>query len=162
MRRFQASFLVLLAVLMLALAGYWLGEPAEAERPSRQLQTETDCQPIDRWCHAGKGRYGLALRIDGPVIPLTAFPVELEIEGLDAASIESVKLSFEMQGMDMGLNRFELEPVSDPAHKAHFRGMAMLPVCVTGRADWRVIASVATATGVYEAGFDFSTSQDPK
>jgi len=157
--RLHVAFWIFLAALMLALAGYWLGKPAGADRPVKQLAVEPDCWPVGGWCHAGKGRLDLALRLGGPVTPLTVFPVELGIEGLDPASIDAVTVTFEMQGMDMGLNRFELGPVSGPGKKVRYRGKAMLPVCVSGRADWRARVKVATPRGLYEAVFGFSTSQ---
>jgi hypothetical protein len=161
MMRILTSILVLLLVLMLALADYWLGKPAEADRSVQQLAAEPDCQPVDRWCHAGRGRVELALHLGGPVTPLTVFPVKLGIEGLDPAGIDAVTITFEMQGMDMGLNRFELEPVSGPGNGVRYRGKAMLPVCVSGRVDWRARVSVATPMGLYRAVFDFTTGQRP-
>ncbi len=74
------------------------------------------------------GGVSVALSLPHPVPLLQPFPVQVQIQG----KAEDAALVFAMEGMDMGLNRYRLEPAPEG-----LRTTAMLPVCTSGRRDWR-------------------------
>jgi len=82
------------------------------------------------------------------------FRVELEVTGLPPAIVTEVVVSFAMAGMDMGLNRYRLDPGSEPGR---WRGQVTLPICSSGRTDWLAQISATTRVGRLEAAIPFST-----
>jgi len=84
-----------------------------------------------------------------PVRPMQDFSFRL---GADSVEIKQAALSFTGVGMNMGLNRFELQRDGDA-----LSGKGILPVCVRNRMDWEAQARIRTAEGVYEAPFRFTT-----
>lgn len=111
-----------------------LGQNPSTERVFGPL----NCEPAIHSCAADLGDGQLLLRFDRPPEPLEPFVAELQLLGEWPEPRPSVVLSFQMQGMDMGLNRFALEPTAD----GHWRGEVTLPVCSSGRRDWLVDVSV--------------------
>lgn len=76
-------------------------------------------------------------------------PFQLRVEIPDASE---VRAGFNMQGMDMGFNRYRLLP--DGA--GTWRGQVTLPACAQGRADWIMLLEVTDAGGMirqYEVPF---------
>jgi hypothetical protein len=61
-------------------------------------------------------------------------PAPLEAFGLSVSAPGAARISaeFQMVGMDMGFNRYDLRPTADGAWAAK----VTLPVCVSGRRDW--------------------------
>jgi hypothetical protein len=97
-----------------------------------------DCEPAERPCGADLGAGQLLLRFDRPPEPLEAFIAELQLLGEWPESSAPMVLTFQMQDMDMGLNRVALEQTAD----RRWRGEVMLPVCNSGRRDWLVDVSM--------------------
>ena len=58
------------------------------------------------------------------------FPVSLKLIGIE--NVREIYVTFAMQGMDMGLNRYRLYGDSMSAWKAD----VTLPICLSGRSDW--------------------------
>jgi hypothetical protein len=56
-------------------------------------------------------------------------PFELRVT---APGARRVSAEFQMVGMDMGFNRYDLRPTPD----GEFASRVTLPVCVSGRRDW--------------------------
>ena len=61
------------------------------------------------------------------------FSVELRVSGVMHASAE-----VQMVGMDMGFNRYDLQTTGPGIFVAHIT----LPVCVSGRRDWKFYLDV--------------------
>lgn len=149
----------LLIVLVLAgLAGYLIGRPAPQDPPPRQLHLAVDCQPVGTLCTASDKRHRIALRLDSELGYLKPFSIEVEVGGFGPAAIEGITVTFTMTGMDMGLNRFRLQPVDTSGIPTRYQGQGMLPVCVTGRSDWQALVEVRTEDARYQARFDFNVT----
>jgi hypothetical protein len=71
--------------------------------------------------------------------PQALHPVVLEV---DAAGAAVVKADFSMVGMDMLPNRYELVRTADGL----WRASVVLPVCVSGRRDWKLALAVDGAS----------------
>jgi hypothetical protein len=117
--RVLAPLLLVVALVAIAAAGYWLKRPAEAV-PVRCADPIAGC---------GFDHRGTTVNVQ-----FSARPGPLEPFGLSAraAGASRVRAEFQMVGMDMGFNRYDLRPTGDGA----FAATVTLPVCVSGRRDW--------------------------
>lgn len=150
----------LLVVLVLAgVAGYLVGRPAPQDPPPRQLRLAADCNPVGHPCTANDERRRIDLRLDPELRYLKPFPIEVGVRGFGSAAVHAVTVTFNMAGMDMGLNRFRLQPVDASGTAARYQGQGMLPVCVTGRSDWQALVEVRAEDGRYQALFEFSVTK---
>lgn len=122
-----------------------LGAVAGALYPHGQYRTasvpvlaDPACHPLEQTCTVQIASGTLALHITGPVAALQAFPVAVRVDS--ATPPERVSVRFDMVGMDMGSNRFVLQPTAGV-----WQGQAVLPVCSAGRQDWQVTVEVIGA-----------------
>ena len=90
--------------------------------------------------------------ISSPIHYLQHFDYELSLEGFASDSVTRVTVEFDMLDMNMGLNRYTAQASDDGQS---WSGVAVLPVCVSGRNDWRVTVVLETEKGNYQARFDF-------
>ncbi|MDS4069271.1 MAG: hypothetical protein RKO24_06590 [Candidatus Competibacter sp.] len=113
------------------------------------LSADPACNPVGGLCTAGDATLTVTLGLGGSIQPLTAFPVEVNLIGREAAKVNKVAVNFSMSNMDMGFNRFDLSRQADKT----WRGHAILPVCSMGRREWRVAVEVVSDT-TYLAEFN--------
>lgn len=66
--------------------------------------------------------------------------------------LEAVTVSLEMQGMDMGQNRYRLLGGEDRTWQAEIT----LPVCVSGRSDWVAVFELLASDGRYRLSVPFT------
>jgi hypothetical protein len=76
---------------------------------------------------------GQSLYVKFSETPVTLRPFDLQV----GVAAESVEGRFQMQGMEMGLNRYQLH---DDAGNWHAR--IILPVCMQGRGDWMLLLEI--------------------
>jgi hypothetical protein len=117
-RRLLPPLLAILALAAIAAAGWWFKRPAEA--------TAVACPDPVAGCafvHAGQPA---RVRFLTPPAALEAFGLVVEAPGARRVSAE-----FQMVGMDMGFNRYDLR-----AADGGFAAQVTLPACVSGRRDW--------------------------
>lgn len=81
------------------------------------------CANLEQGCTAGAVR----VRSDAPPSALRPFRLTVEAPGA-----REVHAEFVMPGMDMGLNRYRLQPEGE----GRFAARVVLPVCVSGRREW--------------------------
>lgn len=123
---------VLLSVLLVGCDG-----SPPTDRPLTVLSVEPGCDML-RGCEAGDSNLAVLLSFEAPPRALKPFPIQLrQIRGQSA---ESVSVSFAMEGMDMGLNRYRM--VSDAAGR--WTANVTLPVCASGRSDWLATFELTT------------------
>lgn len=127
----------------------------DAAQPATLLQAAADCDSARQACAARGEDLEFELRLGPSVRPMEAFDVRLRgLRGaLDADA--QISVEFQMRGMDMGLNRYRLEPAADGA----WQGRAMLPVCTTGRSDWIARVEIAQRGRRWTAELPFSVAQ---
>ena len=70
---------------------------------------------------------------DENIFYLKPFNVFITNQNLENLKLESIQIDFKMNNMNMGVNRFLLK---NDKNKSTWEGKALLPICVTGRADW--------------------------
>jgi hypothetical protein len=123
--RVLLPLLLVLALLAVALAGYWLKRPAEA--------LAVPCaDPLAGCAFIHRGAPASA-RFSMLPLPLEAFTLDVTAPGAHKISAE-----FQMVSMEMGFNRYDLRPGRDGA----FSARVTLPVCVSGRHDWMLYLDI--------------------
>ena len=118
MRQVVAPLLLVIALVAIAVAGWWLKRPAEAVTVS--------CPDPQAGCVFSHRGAPARVRFSRQPVPLEAF--ELTVTAPRATKISA---EFQMVGMDMGFNRYDLR-----AAAGAFASSVTLPVCVSGRHDW--------------------------
>jgi hypothetical protein len=117
----------MLAVVFIAIAvvGAILKRPAEA-------LPVVCADPVQGCTFSHRGQAG-QIRLSMPLMPLRPFTLEVRAHGVKQISAE-----FQMAGMDMGFNRYDLHAATPGV----FRSVITLPVCVSGRRDWKLYLDV--------------------
>lgn len=123
----------------------------ESSDPRRQLGIAADCDATAAACHVSDGEIDVSLRMGPGVKPLEPFPLSLVIKGGDVAA-QSVVADFQMQGMDMGSNRYRLQP-----QEGGWIATVTLPVCTASRMDWHAIVEFTLDGEPVQAVFPFHT-----
>lgn len=125
MKRVAVPLLLIVALLAVAVAGYWLKRPAEAQAIA--------CVDPLAGCVFSHRDTPVKVRFLTPPTPLEAFDLSLSAPGASRVSAE-----FQMNGMEMGFNRYDLRTSGN----AVFFASVTLPVCVSGRHDWTMYLDV--------------------
>jgi len=99
----------------------------------KQDMSITPCPSLVQGCAVELGAEKGLVKTN--VIPVPLKPFTLNIS---ASSARAVSVVLQMQGMDMGLNRYRLLR----APHGEWRATITLPVCVSGRRDWLMIVEV--------------------
>lgn len=154
----QASVSQWLAALFLFLAGAFIaltyrtcaGEPSRGAPLS--LQTEPNCQLGKRPCRATGVPGELVVSTSPQPRPLTAFAVRVRFVVAEATRREvgTPSLEFEMEGMDMGQNRYHM--VRAEAGSG-WTAEVMLPLCSRRRLDWQLSVWLPTSGRALVAQF---------
>jgi hypothetical protein len=118
-KRVLAPLLLVVALLAIAVAGHWLNRPAET--------VAVPCADAVAGCAFVHRGAPVRARFSARPVPLEAFSLHV-----DAPGANRVRAEFQMRGMDMGFNRYDLRRAGDGS----FFAQATLPVCVSGRRDW--------------------------
>lgn len=119
MKRIWAPLLFAVALLAIAVAGYWLKRPAAS--------VAVACADPLAGCTFSHRGMPVNVRFSRQPTPLEAFELRVATAGAGRVSAQ-----FQMLGMDMGFNRYDLRPAVDGV----FASTITLPVCVSGRRDW--------------------------
>lgn len=122
MKRVALPLLLVVALIAIAVAGWWLKRPGEA--------VAVACADPVAGCRFDHGGAPVVLRFSAPPAPLEAFDMTLTAPGVTRAHAE-----FQMVGMDMGFNRYDFKTTGQNAWSAR----ATLPLCVSGRRDWILV-----------------------
>lgn len=98
---------------------------AKAKRPTQVVTAS--CPDLTRGCRLELAGRSIAVSISPVPVALTPFTLTVK-----APAARKVIAEFAMVGMDMGLNRYGLQPAGDGSWQAK----VTLPVCVAGGSDW--------------------------
>ena len=139
--------------------GYWLlllplfgcGQSDEAP-VFVDLGTVSDCDVSRQSCTVTENALSLSLALGPDVVPLKPFAVRFQSDGASAIDKDSVVVDFQMQGMDMGVNRYRLKQDDD----SYWRATATLPVCTVSRMEWMAVVEFAQGGEHYRLRFPFA------
>ncbi len=136
-----------LLLLLLLAGGAWWRQHERDPGDALVLPAATGCDAARTLCSVARGPVRLALRLDPGARPLLPFGLELRVR--TPQPVQSVTVDFRMAGMDMGRNRYRLQP----AGPGRWRARVRLPVCLSGRSDWRAKVRVRTRARSYLGSF---------
>jgi hypothetical protein len=124
--KFKAWLTPLIIILALGGLAIW-SKKRQAEPETAQL---IECKdPVTGCGFTHKGMQS-QLRFSRTPKPMVPFSIDLY-----APAASKVTTSFQMIGMDMGFNRYDLKP----GRSGEFRAASIiLPVCTQSRSDWSV------------------------
>ena len=146
-----------LGVLVAALfaAGLLAGSWRNANAPSAtELTLQTACDVTRTQCAIQGDGLNLTLKLAPAPAVMEPFMVTLTDQDGRALQLDEAIVSFNMVGMDMGLNRYRLTAQGDGS----WQGKATLPVCATGRRDWQADLLLSTPAGkTYHVQTEFVT-----
>lgn len=125
MKRVAVPLLLAAALIAIAMAGWWLKRPADAVAVS--------CADPLAGCAFSHRGAAVDVRFLSQPTPLEAFGLRVS-----APNARRISAEFQMTGMDMGFNRYDLRPAGDGA----FASNVTLPVCISGRHDWTLFLDI--------------------
>ena len=135
----------LLVIVLLGVAGAYLQRLlSEDAADVTTIQTNIDCDLNKQPCKTAIGNQTIEIEFSRPVNYLEKFNIKAHLTGFE--HVETVVVDFNMRDMQMGINRFELNKGSIADS---WQGMAILPVCVSGRKDWLVKVLLKTKKNSY-------------
>lgn len=153
--RLLTNVAIVLAIACAAVVGYKIAR-RPADVPELLLVAPADCDLNASRCAVDLPDGGrIELSISPQPIPVVK-PLQIDVR-VTGTVAQRVELDFSGRTMDMGPNRTVLVAAGD----GNYRGSAMLPVCVTGRMDWRATLFVDTERGRLAVRFGFSAPSAP-
>lgn len=120
--------MMVLAFAALAIVGMRANRPAQA-------QPIVCADPVQACVFTHRGKPAQLRFITSPR-PMQPFNIELRATGANRAHAE-----FQMVGMEMGVNGYDFRAVSSGL----FHATITLPVCVSGRRDWKMYLAIDDA-----------------
>lgn len=115
-------------VVGLVIASLWWWQ-VRAPEPAQLVQ----CPDLHAGCTVQVDGRTITVRVAGDLQVLKPFRLTVQ-----AAGARKVQASFTMAGMDMGFNLYSLQADADGL----FQARVVLPVCVSGRRDWRMMLEI--------------------
>lgn len=119
----------------------------------------SNCNPQKTICKMKLDKLNMEVSFDKNIFYLKPFNISIKTDKKEHIDIDFIQIDFKMKGMDMGLNRFKLRKASSEDNKQVWRGTALLPVCVTRRADWYSELEVVTKESKYVFTFPIVVKQ---
>ena len=104
-----------------------------------------NCTAGSKECVVELNELKVKVLFDNNIYYLKPFYISVTNENLDNLKFESIYVDFKMNNMNMGVNRFLLKR----DNKSIWKGKALLPICVTGRADWLSEIEILTTKNKY-------------
>lgn len=119
MKKLWLPLTMIVVLAAIAVAGYWAKRPAEAESIA--------CSNPVAGCDFRHDEATVRVHFSELPVPLEPFSLSVTAPGSTRVSVE-----FQMVGMDMGFNRYDLRLQPEGV----FSSRITLPVCISGRRDW--------------------------
>ena len=128
------------SIIILLIFGYFIFWTASSNNEIEQrkiIRLQVDkCNAQKQKCSVNLNGHKIRISFDENVFYLKPFYISVSDENNDSNNIESIQIDFKMKNMNMGVNRFLLEKIHSENNQPFWKGKALLPICVTGRADW--------------------------
>jgi len=119
----------------------------------------SDCNPQKSICKMKFDELNMEVSFDKNIFYLKPFDIFIKTDIKEQLDIDFIQIDFKMKGMNMGLNRFKLSKAGSDDNKQAWKGTALLPVCVTRRADWYSELEVVTKESKYVFTFPIFVKQ---
>lgn len=139
-------FIVSVFIVITALNLIQTGE--KNNRPPIKISVG-NCNVQQKICKVELEKFNIEISMDKNIYYLKKFNVDIWVESKENTNIESIQIDFKMKNMNMGVNHFILNKMKSENKKQKWQGNVLLPVCVTGRADWFSELAVITKQNKY-------------
>ena len=142
---------VLVAIIVLLVLSFY---PVNIDNEKQEnTYTVHPCKTLTIGCKAKLENTEIEIKFPGNIIFLKRFPIEVSVPALEKHGVDKVVVDFQMVGMNMGLNIYQLK--QSDKDKSLWTGTGVLPVCTTGRSDWQAIVSFKEGDEVKKIAFQF-------
>jgi hypothetical protein len=105
------------------------------------------CEPQYSLCQVKLEGIDFEVSFDKSIYYLKPFHIFISTH--KNSTLKAIYVDFKMKNMNMGVNRFELIAKIDDNDKNLWQAKVILPICVTGRADWISELEVVTTSARY-------------
>jgi len=146
----KALFAFILILFLSYAGGKWL-EQGEQNKTVKQSVVVSSCNLIEAPCNIKQQGFSYIIYFAEPPSALTPFTLSLNMQSLQP---ESIEVSFEMDGMDMGYNIHHLIKNNN-----QWQAKVILPVCSLGRNDWLLRVEIIFENEVKTTEFKFSVTE---
>lgn len=138
--------LIFVAVIFFSLRSLKVYNDNEIKVTSITLE---NCDAQNEICTFTTQNFTFEISMDKAIYYLKPFTVSMRtsfknLASKEQASIEAVSIAFKMTNMNMGVNRFQLKQSQFKDNHSVWKAKVILPVCVTGRADWNSELDIVT------------------
>ena len=116
--------------------------------PTKQI---TICPTNGEWCESTINKNTIAILLPKKIPYLKPFPVQVKIQTKNKTDIQKIQLQFSMQGMEMGMNQFNLKQQDN--NKQFWQKNVVLPVCIAGRKDWLIEIFIKSNKATHKSNF---------
>ncbi|MCB8889352.1 hypothetical protein [Vreelandella malpeensis] len=146
--------ILITAIALMVCLGYGLNSWLRGEENIRWVAPDPGCDLHAATCHASLGDAGFTFSVDadGAIEALTALPLEVKVEGVEASQ---VSVEFVGRDMEMGLHRFTLVATAP----GHFNGQGQVGLCTQRVMPWRARVILSTPEGKIGSWFDFDVTR---
>jgi hypothetical protein len=150
--RLLVDLITILSIVLIGVVGYKLS-PLLVPKADRTVLPAPNCNLHRGYCTVVLGSGKLTLSLTPRPIPLIK-PIQIEVK-VDGVEVRRIDADFAGIGMNMGLNRPQLQPQGN----GQFLANTTLPVCITGTMQWELTLLVETTTEQILIPFRFSTPE---
>lgn len=132
---FIVTTIIFLLVILYVASEY------QSEKPETSLTSininSGKCKIQSEICNFDIDDLRISISSDKNIKYLNPFVISVKTKTNNNLKIKKIQVDFKMINMDMGVNRFLLnkKPINNNNEQL-WQGKALLPICVTGRADW--------------------------
>ncbi len=158
--RKHIGMLATLSVVLFAGAGlfsqWWLNVDNKTEDV---IVLPQQCYPQQQLCKFNVQALEMGVVFSKKVVYLQPFDIKVIQYSKDGGGIEQPQISFQMKNMNMGLNRYNLQA---SAALSEWKTRAVLPVCVSGRADWLAELEFVYQGKYYKLVYPLQAEQPPR
>lgn len=153
---FTLTFIVFLLTTIYLVSDY-TQEKSEPNLTLINLESE-NCKIQTELCNYNIDGLRLSISSDKNIQYLKPFLISVNTSTNYNSNVKKIQIEFKMNGMDMGVNRFLLSK-KNINNKEIWQGKALLPICVTGRADWIAELSIYIKDSIYVIKLPVSVEQ---
>ena len=141
---FVLIFFIVSAILFLQFKS--TEKKSEMESVYRTLE---NCNVQENKCKVNIEKIYFNIVMDKDIFYLKKFNVDVFVDNEFKEKIKSIKVYFKMKNMNMGNNVFVLNKLLLKKERQNWNTAAVLPICVSGRADWVAALEVIIENKIY-------------
>jgi len=155
MSKLKSKIIALVVFILLAIFFIPQKYIVETKVLPRVSVNNMQCNPQVKECKVDIDDIRLNISLDKNIYYLKPFNIVVGSNDKNGSKIKDIHIEFKMKNMDMGVNRFKLTLHNNK----HWKSKLLLPICITGRADWIAALEVVTESSEYVISFPLSVEK---